>query len=161
MKTLVVYYSLEGNTKETAEKIAAVMKADLLRLECVNEYPSSGPMKFIKGGKAAVFGEQPALKPYHIDFLSYEAVIVGTPVWASTFAPPLRSFFAHEQITNQKAGFFACEKGSGGEKCLQKLKELTGADRIDAQMILIDPKQNPDPANDEVIRKFCEDMLHA
>ena len=118
-------------------------------------------MKFIKGGKAAVFGEQPALKPYDIDFLSYEAVIVGTPVWASTFAPPLRSFFAHEQITNQKTGFFACEKGSGGEKCLQKLKELTGADRIDAQMILIDPKQNPDPANDEVIRKFCEDMLHA
>lgn len=30
MKTAVIYYSLEGNTKYAAEKIAAELKADLM-----------------------------------------------------------------------------------------------------------------------------------
>ena len=158
MKTLVVYYSLEGNTKAVAEKIASILQADLLRLEPVKEYPSSGPMKFITGGKAAVFGEKPELKEYSCNFLSYDAVIVGTPVWASTFAPPLRTFFAENKIVNQKAGFFVCEKGSGGDKCIERLKELTGAEQIDAAMILIDPKMKPSAANDEAVEEFCQKM---
>jgi flavodoxin len=159
MKTLVVYYSLEGNTKDTAEKIAQKLNADLLRLEPVKEYPSSGPMKFIAGGKAAVFGESPQLKPYEINFLSYDAVIVGTPVWASTFAPPIRTFFADHQMQNQKLGVFVCEKGSGGEKCIEKLKELTKAEKIAAQMILIDPKQRPNAENEKTIEDFCQNMI--
>lgn len=158
MKTLVVYYSLEGNTQYTAEKIASRLDADLLRLEPVKEYPAQGPMKFIAGGKAAVFGEKPALKPYQVNFLSYDAVVVGTPVWAATVTPPLRTFFSQNQIQNQKTGFFVCEKGSGGEKCIAKMKELTGAERIDAQMILIDPKQRPSADNEAAIEQFCSDM---
>lgn len=158
MKTLVVYYSLEGNTGQTAEKIAQRLHADLLRLEPINPYPNAGPMKFIRGGKAALFGEKPELRPYHVDFLSYDAVIAGTPVWASTFAPPLRTFFTVNKITNQRAGFFACEKGSGGEKCIAKLKELTGADKVQAEMILIDPKQQPQEENEKTIEEFCQKM---
>lgn len=158
MKTLVIYYSLEGNTKDTAEKIASILHGDLLRLEPVNDYPSKGPMKYLAGGRAAVFGDHPALKHYEVDFLSYDTVVVGTPVWASTFAPALRTFFSNHQIQNQKTGFFVCEKGSGGEKCMEKMKELTGALKIDASMILIDPKQQPTPENEQTIQKFCDKL---
>ena len=156
MKTLVVYYSLEGNTKDTAEKIAKIMNADILRLEPVKEYPDHGAMKFIAGGRAAVFGEKPELKPYQVNFLSYDTVVVGTPVWASTFAPPLRTFFTENQIQNQKAGFFVCEKGSGGEKCIAKLKELTGTSREDAAMILIDPMQKPKAEMIKQLKHFAK-----
>ena len=37
MKTLIVYYSMEGNTEYTAEKIASEFGAETLRIPCVIE----------------------------------------------------------------------------------------------------------------------------
>ena len=46
MKTAIVYYSLEGNTKYTADKIANLLKesceVDVLRLEPEKSYPDKG-----------------------------------------------------------------------------------------------------------------------
>ena len=38
MKTAVVYYSMSGNTQQTAEKIADALGADLIRIEPKKEY---------------------------------------------------------------------------------------------------------------------------
>jgi len=41
MKTIIVYYSLEGNTDYAANKIASELGADILRIDPVKNYPSS------------------------------------------------------------------------------------------------------------------------
>ena len=64
MKTLIVYYSLEGNTEYAASRIAAAAGADLLRIEPAKQYPDKGFKKFFWGGKSAVMAETPDLKPY-------------------------------------------------------------------------------------------------
>ena len=50
MKTAIVYYSLEGNTKYVADKITAILKesceVDVLRLEPEKSYPDKGFKKF-------------------------------------------------------------------------------------------------------------------
>ena len=154
MKSVIIYYSLEGNTDETAKKIAGILGADLLRLVPEREYPT-GAGKYAVGGKAAVFGEKPALKPYSIDLSDYDTVIIGTPVWAATFAPPLRTFFSANDIKGKTVGMFACQKGNGAEKCFAKLKKYTGISDVRAQLILIDPKAQPDAGNDAKIAEFC------
>ena len=75
MKTIIVYYSLEGNTEYAAGKIASGLCADILRIEPVKTYPSSGFSKFFWGGKSAVMAETPRLMPY--DFNS-DAYIVSS-----------------------------------------------------------------------------------
>ena len=50
MKTAVVYYSMSGNTELAAERIAAVLGADLIRLTPVKAYPDKGFRKFFWGG---------------------------------------------------------------------------------------------------------------
>ena len=50
MKRLVVYYSLSGNTKEAAEKIAKGLDADLLQLETVKAMPKSFAAQIVVGG---------------------------------------------------------------------------------------------------------------
>ena len=77
MKTIVVYYSLEGNTDLAAKKIAEKTGADLLRLEPEKAYPDSGFRKFFWGGKSAVMAETPALRSYAFDAAAYDRIVFG------------------------------------------------------------------------------------
>ena len=92
MKTLIVYYSLEGNTEYAAGQIAAILGADTLRIEPAKAYPATGFAKFFWGGKSAVMAETPELKPYVFHADDYDRIVFGFPVWASNFAPPIRTF---------------------------------------------------------------------
>lgn len=89
MKTAIVYYSMSGNTRYAAERIAQTIGADLIPLVPTKAYPDSGFKKFFWGGKSALMGDKPALEPYAFDPNAYDLVILGTPVWAGTIAPPL------------------------------------------------------------------------
>ena len=98
MKTAIVYYSLEGNTKFAAEKMAAALGADLISLVPVKEYPTGNVSKYFWGGKSAVFRAHPKLEPYRFKAEEYELVIIGSPIWASTYAPPLRTFLTYPSL---------------------------------------------------------------
>ena len=156
MKTIVVYYSLEGNTDYAAKEIAARLGADLLRVEPDKAYPTSGFRKFFWGGKSAVMGETPALLPYSFDGQAYDRVILGFPVWAGNVAPPVRSFVRENDLRGKRVAAFACQSGSGAEKAFGKLKKQLGAEALEAELVLIDPKDRPDARNDERLRAFCE-----
>ena len=158
MKTLIVYYSLEGNTAETAGKIAAELHADLLCLEPVKAYPTGKVGKFVWGGKSAVMAEKPALKPYSFQKSDYQRIIFGFPVWASTFAPPLRTFIREQDLSGLQFAAFACQTAAGAEKAFPKLKQELQIDRFAAELVLLDPKTKPDPQNDEKIKAFCKKL---
>lgn len=92
MKIALVYYSLEGNTAFAAEMIGQKLGVDIIRLKPVKDYPTGKIAKYFWAGKSASFQEAPKLMPYAFDINMYDVIILGTPIWASTFAPPLRTF---------------------------------------------------------------------
>ena len=155
MKTLIVYYSLEGNTAWAAERIAEITGAELLRLEPVKAYPSSGFRKFFWGGKSAVMAETPELLPYVFDPSAWDRIVFGFPVWAGNLTPPLRTFIRDNDLGGKRIAAFASQSGAGAEKAFGKLKAALGIDRLEAELVLIDPKDKPDGANGEKIRAFC------
>ena len=157
MRELIVYYSMTGNTEDTAGKIAAIRGADLLRIDPVKAYPDKGFIKFLWGGRSAVMAESPKLKPYEFDPDRYDRVIIGFPIWAGTFAPPVRTFVKEnaEALRTKKIAVFACMGGSSAEKAFGKLAALMGRDSFDAQLVLTDPLINKDEADGERIREFC------
>lgn len=155
MKTLVVYYSLEGNTAFVADRIAKVGGFDTLRLVPVKKYPDKGFKKFLWGGKSAVMAETPELEPYTFDAGSYDRIVFGFPVWASNVTPPIRTFIKDNDLSGKKFAAFGCQGGSGAEKAFAKLKAALGIDSFEAELILVDPKSKPAAANDELIEGFC------
>ncbi len=161
MKDLIVYYSLEGNTDFAAKRIAAGTGADLLRLEPVREYPRKGFRKFLWGGKSAVMAETPRLQPYSVRPEAYDRVIFGFPVWAGNVTPPIRSFIRENDLSGRRFAAFACESGAGAEKAFGKLKACLGTEALDAELILIDPKDRPSAENDRRIADFCEALRAA
>lgn len=60
-RAIVVYFSLEGNSKYVADVIAEYMEADTLRLEPAKDYPKGNVGKYFWGGKSVVFGDKPKL----------------------------------------------------------------------------------------------------
>jgi flavodoxin len=155
MKTAVIYYSLEGNTKYAAEEIAARIGADLIRLVPVKEYPTGKVSKFFWGGKSATFGEAPKLVPYRFDQDQYDLVILGTPIWAGTFAPPLRTFIRENKLTGKKVALFACCSGGAAEKCFEQLKKEIGGCTVVSTLRLIDPLKCFKADIDRTIVDFC------
>ena len=155
MKTLIVYYTLEGNTHYAAKKIASLLDADVLRIKPVKTYPRKGFRKFLWGGKSAVMAETPELEPYTFDASAYDRIVFGFPVWAGNVTPPLRTFIKENDLSGKRFAAFACQSGAGEEKAFEKLKTALGIRELDAELVLIDPKTKPDPINEKKISGFC------
>ena len=157
MKRLIVYFSLEGNTEYIAKDLAEKVSADMLKLVPKKAYATSGFSKFFWGGKSAVMAEKPELESYDVDLSSYDRIIFGFPVWASTFTPPIRTFVTDnmDALKGKKFAAFACQSGNGAEKAFIKLAKCIGIDSFDSTAVFIDPKARPDEKKDAAIDSFC------
>lgn len=122
LKTLVVYYSLTGNTKMIAESIAEAMNTDVLALKPVKELKADSVMKYMWGGAQATMKKKPKLEDISIDPLAYDFIFIGTPVWAWTFSPPIRTFLSQFDFTGKKVALWVCA-GGDGIKAMERFKE--------------------------------------
>lgn len=144
MATLVVYFSLDGNTKLIAKTIAETVDADFAELKTSKEYHTKGFKKFFWGGKSVLFGEKPELTNDPIDLSRYDTIILGTPVWAGSFAPPLKTFFSKYQITGKRIALFACHGGGGAKKCMANIKAAIPDNDFIGEIEFQDPKKYPE-----------------
>ena len=156
MKTAIVYYSMHGNVRYVSEKVAKELGADLIELVPVKAYPDKGAMQFIWGGSAVTFKKKPELEPYTFNTSDYDLVIIGTPVWASNFTPPLRTFFENNDLTGKKIAVIATSAGGDSSKCLEAVKIASKADSLAAVLSLTDPKDKPSDENEKQIAAFIE-----
>ena len=158
MKTLVVYFSLEGNTEYVANKIQEKTGANLLKLVPKKAYHDKGFAKFFWGGKSAVMAEKPELEPYEVSLSEYERIIFGFPVWASNYTPPIRTFVEDNKsgLNGKKIAAFACQSGAGAEKALAKLAKTLGIDDFEQTAIFIDPREKKSENTEQQIDSFCD-----
>ena len=145
MKKLIVFYSLEGNTKFIAQNLAKEIGADILELKPEKEIPKIEPLKHFWGGKEVVMKETPKLKKYDINLADYDTLIIGTPVWSFNFSPPIRTFLKENKIKNKKIILFCTSEGSKGKTFENLKKELEGNEiiaQIEFQSVLENPEEN-------------------
>lgn len=126
VKKLVVLYSYDGNTRFIGNVIAESINADVLELKPVTEMSSKGFLKYVWGGKKVVLKEKPPLHPFDKNPLEYDVLFIGTPVWAFTFAPPLRTFFSNVVLENKKIALFCCHEGSMRKTLDNMVSKLKG-----------------------------------
>lgn len=138
MKTLIVYYSFEGNTKLLATEMAKASGADLMELKPVKEMKSKGFMKYVWGGQAAVMQKKPKLEALQYNFDDYDRIIFGTPVWAGTFAPPFNTIFTDYKIENKDVAFFCCHAGGMG-KVFEKFNKKLINNKVIGKFETMDP----------------------
>ncbi len=108
-KAVVVYYSLEGNTKKIAEYMSSKFDIDILEVLSRKEYPRYGAKKYLVGGLDVFKKVMPEIED--IDIERYDAVFLGSPVWAGTFAPPIRTLIRSGKLEGKDIHYFYTHKG--------------------------------------------------
>ena len=111
MKALVVYYSFEGNTALIADAIRETLMIPATRIQPVKELPSTGFSKYVWGGSQVIMGFKPKLEPITVDFQAFDVIFLGSPIWAGTFAPPIKTLLEEGYFTNKKVYYFYTHEG--------------------------------------------------
>jgi flavodoxin len=141
MKTLIVYFSYEGNSALIAELIkAALPEADTLELKPVDDKKREGLAKFAWGGMQVMTHAKPKLKPYTAAIDQYDLIILGTPVWAGSYSPAMASFLSQTKISGKKLALFCCHAGGKG-KALDKLKAALAGNTVVGEIDFNNPRK--------------------
>lgn len=127
MKTLVAYYSLGGNTKAVAGRVARSLRSDVIEIKTVKEYPDDYDVLLSLGEKEVASGYIPALRPVEIDWDKYDAVLLGTPVWFGSFAPAMKKFLSNYKWKGRVVYPFITNGGKIGRVIGDLKKALRGA----------------------------------
>ena len=152
-KALMIYYSLEGNTDFAAQTAAGFADIDLERLVPAKEPPKKGFRKFIFGGKSVVFSETPALEPLKYNAEDYDNIIIGFPVWASSYPPAIASYIKDHAFSGKKVSIIACSAGGNCAKAVKKLEENLPGNTYGKILSLRDPSRDKEKSV-ELIKTF-------
>lgn len=123
MKTLIAYFSLSGNTKSAAEHIQALAGGDLFEIKAKKNYGSYAKAIAI-GGKEIATREMPAVTTHVKDFVSYDRILLGFPVWYGTCPRLIRTFAAEYDFTGKDVYVFCTSGSTGPEKSGRAVKEI-------------------------------------
>ena len=122
MKSLVVYYSLTGETKLVAQTIAEALSATLV--EITETKPRKlGPLIYLVGGFGAITNRRSKITPVDVDLKQYERIFVGSPIWASRPVPAVNSFVYQTDFEGRNVVSFFSMGGDSSEKTLANITE--------------------------------------
>lgn len=133
--------------------------AELIKLMPKKEIAKEGFKKFFWGGKSVIFKEKPELLNQNIQLKEYDTVIIGTPVWAGSFAPPILSFLTAYEMKGKKLHLYACHSGGGAQKCFARLKELLKDNTIIGTADFQDPVKSERQRLESRVDAFCKNMI--
>ena len=121
MKILIVYYSWTGNTKVAAEAISAATGGELRPLnEKHTRRKGSG---FLGAAFGALTGTRSALVNPDYDTSEYEAVFIGTPVWAMHPAPAINTWIRTASLQNKSVYLFTTNASGKPQRAVESLSK--------------------------------------
>lgn len=123
-KILIAYYSWSGNTRYMAEKIKKNTNADIFEIVPANAYPEDYNACVDQAKKEINSNFKPALKSKLASIEAYDIIIVGSPNWWSTFAPPVATFLSGCNFTGKTILPFITHEGSRMGKSVEDIKQL-------------------------------------
>jgi flavodoxin len=123
---LVVYYSRTGTTRGVAETLAQKLGADLE--EVVDRKKRGGVLGFFGGGKDSFMKKEADIDEPRNDPGQYGLVVIGTPVWAGTMTPAIRTYITRKADALPEVAFFLTTNSSGTQGTFRSMAELSGKD---------------------------------
>jgi flavodoxin len=130
-KILVVYYSRTGVTQGVAKDLAKSLNADIEQV--IDLKNRSGIIGFIGGGKDATQKKMTAIGETKKNPADYDCIILGTPVWAGTITPAIRTYINKNKSSFKKVAVFVTAGSTKMGKVLPKFESAIGQSAIGSE----------------------------
>lgn len=138
MKTLVIYYSHDGSTKLIAETVARELEADIEAVKPKKNIDASGAKIVYWGLRQLITQPKPEIEPIKKNPMDYDQIIIGTPVWSYTYAPPIKTFFENYSIKEKRVAIFCCHGGQKA-KTLEHMKKAVSDNQFVGEIDFLEP----------------------
>lgn len=122
MKSLIVYYSRTGNTKNIAETICRKLGADIE--EIIDHKNRKGFFGFLLSGNEAFLKKTVPIEELKNDITQYDLLIIGTPIWAGNISTPVNSLLKKYSDKIEEFAFFSTSTGPDSQKALLNLEQI-------------------------------------
>lgn len=130
-KVLIAYYSWSGNTRIAAETVAAATGGTLVEIKPVTPYPSDYDECVEQAKKEIKEKVHPAITvDPHVNIADYDVILIGSPNWWSSIAPPVSTFIASSDLKTKSVGTFVTHGGGGMAHCEKDATALAKGARI-------------------------------
>lgn len=132
-KTLVVYYSATGNTKDVAEKIANITEGDLFELEPTEPYTDDDLDWTDDDSRVSREHDDENLRDVEListtvdNWDSYDTVYIGYPIWWGIAAWPVDNFVKDNDFTGKTVIPFCTASSSGIGDSGKLLEDMAGS----------------------------------
>ncbi len=123
-KALITYFSHSGTTKKVAEQIHKVVSGDLFEIREKTPYPRDYKTVVNQAKREIANGYRPALKTEIPNISDYDLIILGSPNWWSTIAPPVATFLTKEDFSGMTIAPFITHGGGGLNRTISDIKKL-------------------------------------
>ena len=113
-KTLVIYYSLTGRTKDIALQIQSLTNADIYEIKPKEEI-KQGPSLYLTSKKQISSGNYPEIVNDFPNIEGYDTIFVGSPIWWYTAAPVVLEFLKEYDFRNKNVVPFSTQGSNYGK----------------------------------------------
>lgn len=111
-KTLIVYFSHSGNTRQLAGQIHERVGGDMAELKTVEPYPGDYNACVERAKQEQRSGARPRLATEIPDLGAYDVVFLGYPNWWGTMPMPLFTFLEQHSLAGKTVVPFCTHGGS-------------------------------------------------
>lgn len=126
-RLLVIYFSRSGNTRYIAETLAkGVAGSHLAEIKASKPYAPNYSDCCDEALPECRSKTLRPIIPIKLDLSKFDVILIGTPNWWGTLAPPVRTW-VHENATalqTKTIGFFQTHGGGGIQQCERDLQAL-------------------------------------
>lgn len=121
MKTLVIFYSYTGKTRELASKKAAETGADIIEVK--ERKKRSKFNAYVVGCFQAMKQKKAIIEPIDTDLNAYEKIIILMPIWAGHPAPAFNNIIEILPAGRQVELIMTSGSGNSGSSA-EKIKAM-------------------------------------
>ena len=147
-KTLVVYFSAQGHTKEVAQRIANNLGADIFELVPANEYTSDDLDWTDSNSRVTQEYEDESLRNIELvsstvdNWKEYDTILIGYPIWWGIAAWPVDTFVKANDFNEKTVIPFCTSSSSGlGESGTLLAEEANGGNWLEGHRFRSNPSE--------------------
>jgi flavodoxin len=121
-KTLILYYSLTGNTKAGCEALQKELNASIIEIKDLRK--RTGKWGFFKTAIGSLVGRHTKIEPEKVDLTGYQNIILGSPIWTGKLSMAIRTVIDRNRFDGKKVIIYTTTNAYEKEKYKEKGKNL-------------------------------------